>query len=620
MVYTWIFGRGLFTLFFLPSLWLSGEADRYLIFCLKSGKVKLLCIVNGIEVVQALLLMEVFVVKSALEHKDIIRIIFVLIVAQQATNIVSARERDIDYYISQAPFKMPAVTEPAFADNTFCITAYGAIGDGATLNTEAFAGAIKACVQAGGGKVVVPPGLWLTGPIQLQSNVNLHVERGAVVLFTPDRTQYPMVRASARSSKFVPASPIYGYELKNIAITGGGILDGSGESWRPVKKMKTTERQWQELVASGGVVGGGEDGDIWWPSREAMDGMDYLSNLGRTSPKPSAEEYLKARDYLRPYMVYLVGCENILIENVTLRNSPKFVLYPKACRNVTIRYANVYNDWWAQNGDGIDISACKQVIIFRCNVNVGDDGICMKSSGGGGKEVMLENIIIAECTVYHGHGGFVIGSNTDGGMQNIFVSNCSFLGTDIGIRVKSNAGRGGLVKNIFINDIYMVNIKDAAISFNTLYQDMPAGYKEDPNSVPVRKDKLPEFRDFHFNNIYCKGADKAVSLTGLPESAIKRMFLNRVTISAEDGCIAANVEELRFKDVRILPSRDAVYSFNNARDIDIAGGYMPPGAKVFIKVEGEKSADIVISDTTLPDSPDVIEVTNGAPENAVIRK
>ncbi len=178
--------------------------------------------------------------------------IVLMVVVCPSMGEVSAQERGIDYYISQAPFKMPAVVVPEFADKTIFIAAYGAVGDGQTLNTTAFADAIKACVQAGGGRVVVPPGLWLTGPIQLQSNVNLHVERGAVILFTPDRTQYPIIKVSARSSKYVPASPIYGYELKNIAITGEGVIDGSGESWRPVKKMKTTESQWQALVASGG--------------------------------------------------------------------------------------------------------------------------------------------------------------------------------------------------------------------------------------------------------------------------------------------------------------------------------------------------------------------------------
>jgi polygalacturonase len=572
---------------------------------------------------------EIKIMKLSLKEACFIQIIIVLLPALHKTGIVLAEERNIDYYISQAPFKMPAVVEPEFADHAFVITSYGAVGDGQTLNTEAFAKTIQACVEGGGGKVVVPPGLWLTGPIQLQSNINLHVERGAVILFTPDRTQYPMIKISPNSSRFVPASPIYGYDLKNIAITGEGIIDGSGESWRPVKKMKMTEQQWKKLVASGGVIS--EDGEIWWPSREAMNGSDYLDNLSKTTPKPTAEDYRPARDYLRPYMVYLVGCENILIEHVTIRNSPKFVLYPNRCKNVTIRYANIYNDWWAQNGDGIDISACKQVIIYRCNVNVGDDGICMKSSGASqpGSPANLANIIIAECTVYHGHGGFVIGSNTDGGMENIFVRNCSFLGTDIGVRVKSNAGGGGLVKDIYINNIDMVDIKDAAISFNSIYENRPAGYKENPNNKPTPQEKIPVFRDFYFDNIYCRGAHTAISLAGLPESPISRLFLNHITISAEAGCVATYADQINFNDVKILPctalvqgrpSQDTVYSFNNAGNINITRGYMPTDAKVFVRAQGKLSKSIIISETKLPDSRDIIEITQNAPENAVIIK
>ncbi len=367
-----------------------------------------------------------------------------------------------------------------------------------------------------------------------------------------------------------------------------------------------------------------DDGQIWWPSKEAMNGEDYLKNLKKNTPRPTADDYLPSRDYLRPYMVYLVDCENVLIEGVTLRNSPKFVLYPKGCTNVTIRYVDVYNDWWAQNGDGIDISACRQVLIYKCNVNVGDDGICMKSSLGGsqqpGSVTNLENIVIAECTVYHGHGGFVIGSNTDGGMQNILVSHCSFVGTDIGIRVKSNAGSGGLVRDVYINDIVMANIQDSAISFDTLYQNRPAGYKEDPNQEPAPQDKVPVLRDFHFNNIYCTGAPKAVSLTGLAQSPISRLFLNQVVISAEQGCTATHVEELQFKDVRILPSQDTVYTFNNARNIHIIKAVMPSRAKVFVEAQGSQCSDIIISETPLPDSPDIFRTTQGAPKDAIVRK
>jgi len=250
---------------------------------------------------------------------------------------------------------------PVFQDHTFSIKDYGGVDDGQTLNTEAFRKTIEACEAAGGGKVVVPAGLWLTGPIELKSNIDLHVERGALILFTKDHSQYPMIGASSKSTNYVTASPIYGYDLKNIAITGEGVIDGGGETWRPVKKEKVTAGQWKEFTSSGGAVS--NNGSIWWPTKEAMDGEQYLKDIKKKNEKLTAEDYLSARDYLRPYMLYLINCQNVLLENVTLRNSPKFVFYPNSCTNLTMNHVNIFNDYWAQNGDGIDISRCKNVLV-----------------------------------------------------------------------------------------------------------------------------------------------------------------------------------------------------------------------------------------------------------------
>jgi polygalacturonase len=425
-----------------------------------------------------------------------------------------AVEKDIPWYISHAPFPMQPVTMPVIPDRSFSILDYGAVSDGQTLNTAAFEKAIRACATAGGGRLNVPAGLWLTGPVELQSNIDLHLERGALVVFTRDHTQYPMIPAPGGSHNPMVASPVYGHDLQNIAITGEGILDGSGDSWRPVKKNKTTAGQWKELVATSGSMVS-PDGEVWWPNKDGAEG-----------------------DRLRPYMVYLVNCRNILIEGVTIRNSPKFVFYPTNCVNLTMNRVNIFNEWWAQNGDGIDISACRNVILYRCTVSAGDDGICMKSSGGAGVRATreaadgtpgekggdgvkamragLENVIVAGCTVYHAHGGFVIGSNTDGGVHNIAVCDCSFIGTDVGLRFKSNLGRGGLVSDIFIRNIFMRDIVNEAVLFDTYYENVPAGAVRD-GSGPKPTDKVPEFRDFHISQVYCSGAKTAIAITGLPE-------------------------------------------------------------------------------------------------------
>ena len=461
---------------------------------------------------------------------------------------ISAQTKNEQYYLQSAPFKMPAVAEPTFPDKTFSIKDFGALGDGEAMNTVAFAKAIEACSKAGGGKIVVPAGLWLTGPIELQSNINLVVERGALIQFTGDRTQYPIIQMKG-SNNYVVASPIYGSGLKNVAITGEGILDGAGENWRPLKKSKATEPQWKQFTKTGVVS---NDGQVWWPSKEAMEGEAYLKRLKKEKPNATAEDYLPARDFLRPKMVVINNSDKVLIEGVTIRNSPSFVFNPNNCTNLTMRSANIFNEYWAQNGDGIDISACKNVLIYKCNVSAGDDGICMKSSGSTKPgEARLENVVIAGCHVYHAHGGFVIGSNTDGGMNNIYVKDCDFVGTDVGIRVKSNSGRGGMVHNIFIKDIFMTDIVDEAVLFDTYYEDVTAGKNAKDVKTTIR-DKIPQFEDFFISNVYCRGAKTAISITGLPEMPVKKINFENVTISASQGFLQKDAKDINFKNVKLI--------------------------------------------------------------------
>jgi polygalacturonase len=476
----------------------------------------------------------------------------VLVLASFVSLSVHAQIKNEQYYLQNAPFKMPAVAEPSFADRTFSIRDFGAVSDGQTLNTVAFAKAIDACSKAGGGKVIVPSGLWLTGPIQLQSNTNLVVERGALIQFTGDRSQYPIIQMEG-SNSYVVASPVYGSKLKNVAITGEGILDGAGENWRPLKKMKATEAQWKEFNKTGVVS---SDGQVWWPSKKAMEGEEYLKKLRKDKPNATADDYLPARDFMRPKMVVINNSDKILIEGVTIRDSPNFVFNPNNCTNLTMRSVNIFNEWWAQNGDGVDISACKNVLIYKCNVSAGDDGICMKSSGSKDpNEARLENVVIAGCNVYHAHGGFVIGSNTDGGMNNIFVSNCNFVGTDVGIRVKSNAGRGGLVHNVFIKNIFMSEIVNEAVLFDTYYEDVTAG----KNAKDVRttvEDKVPLFQDFFISDVVCRGAKTAISITGLPQMPVQKIHFDNVVISADKGYESKDAKDIDFKNVRlILPKK-----------------------------------------------------------------
>jgi polygalacturonase len=441
--------------------------------------------------------------------------------------------KELSWYISHAPFTMPPVATPQFPKRDFLITDYGANANGQVLNTDAFAKAIKACSDAGGGRVIVPAGTWLTGPIQLLSHVELHVEAGALIQFTGDHAVYGDGRGGS-------SSPVYSVGSEDIAITGEGTLDGSGQSWRPIKKGKMTTAQWSALLSSGGVLS--PDGKIWWPSSDIME-----------------------NDHLRPYMVSLNKCSRILIQGVTLRNSPKFVFCPQHCTDLTIDHAHLYNEWWAQNGDGMDISACKRVIIYGCTVNAGDDGICMKSSGSSPDGPALEDVIIAGCTVFRAHGGFVIGSNTDGGMHDIFVTNCNFIGTDVGLRFKSNAGRGGLVNDIYISNITMKNIVNEAVLFDTYYEDMPAGatHHDHPN------DKIPEFRDFHISHLDCQGAATAIAITGLPQMPVSNIAFDSVTIHANKGLTATQARNIDLHDVQLDVAEKPVYRADKTAEIKV---------------------------------------------------
>ena len=464
--------------------------------------------------------------------------------------VTSLSAATLPEYVARAPFPMPAVPVPTFPDRNFPITDYGAVGDGQTIATSAISQAIAACAAAGGGHVIIPAGLWLTGPITLQSGVDLHSEYGAVIQFTPDHTAYPLVRHGTRG--WVAASCITGTGLTDIALTGHGIFDGAGDTWRPIRKTKTTSSQWAALLAKGGVVSQGGEPD-WWPTREAMEGEDFLIRLSRDHPHPTAEESLPGRDFKRSPLLYLEQCRTVLLDGITLRNSPAGVFEPTQCQDLTLQYTTFFNEWWAQNGDGMDINVCQNVLLYRCTVSAGDDAICLKASGEvpAGREAGLQNVIVAECTVYHGHGGFVVGGATDAGMRHLWATQCSFVGTDTGIRVKSGLGHGGLVRDVTVDHIFMRDIANDAILFDTHYDNTPVSASTLKAPLPRDQRKTPEFRDFLISDVYCLGAGAAISITGLPHHPIHDLKLQNIAITARRGFRAEQAENVLLQNVKI---------------------------------------------------------------------
>lgn len=474
-----------------------------------------------------------------MKKKKIILVCFVL-----CCKIVLSQFKDAYDYFRELPFAMEKPQLPSFANKVFNILDYGAKHNDTALSTKYIVDAINDCNKKGGGKVVIPKGTWLSAPFELKSNVNLYLEKDALLQFTNNREAYPLLKQKNKNA-FVVANPIYAISADNIAITGFGTIDGAGDSWRPIKKNKVSLTMWKELQTKGVISA---DGKIWWPSKDAMQGDDYLKSI-KDLKNITEKDYLPARDFLRPHLIYFENCSNILLQGVKIQNSPKFIFYPTKCNNLTIDGVNVFNEWYAQNGDGLDISACKNVFIHNSTLSVGDDAICMKSSGTPKEnESNLYNIVIANCIVYRAHGGFVIGSNTDGGMSNIFVKDCKFIGTDIGIRVKSNNGRGGAVNNIFCDNIEMKDILKEAISFDTYYDDNTAGKSKTDVKI---KDKIPNFSNFHFSNITCSNAQTALYINGLPEQDVHHLYFNNINITANKGIIANYASDIDFSGFKV---------------------------------------------------------------------
>ncbi len=480
---------------------------------------------------------------------------------------------------------------PTFPERTFNIVDYGAVPGGLIKNTEAFARAMSACAQAGGGKVVVPAGLWLTGPITLQSNVNLHLEQGAVVRFSPQFEDYPLVRTSWEGKKRVCCqAPLNGVDLENVAITGQGIFDGAGQAWRMVKKEKLTMNQWRKLVASGGVVD--KATKIWWPSKQAMNGAKIVTAL-EESGTATLEDFAQAREYLRPVLLSLVRCKKVLLDGPTFRNSPSWNLHPLLCEDVTIRNITAYNHWWAQNGDSLDLESCRRVFVTDSFFNGGDDGICLKSGKdreGRERGVPTEDVLIQNCVVYQGHGGFVVGSEMSGGVRNVYVRDCTFINTDIGLRFKSARGRGGVVEKIYIERINMLDIDKAAISISLFYEQKQRPKQDE---VPPVTEETPAIRDIHFKEVVCRGAERAVVLDGLPEMPLSNITMEKVSISAQEGFFCSEVVDSSFKQVEFFPQHGPVITLANTANVTIEVGAYPEDQRL-LRVEGKRSQGIRI--------------------------
>ncbi|WP_302284671.1 glycoside hydrolase family 28 protein [Bacteroides clarus] len=505
---------------------------------------------------------------NLLKMTGFVPVILGMLCACQSTSTEQHNDTYIEDLYEALPFDMPVVQRPSFPDYQVDIRDFGAKADGETLNTEAINNAIKAVSEKGGGKVIIPEGLWLTGPVVLQNNVNLHVEKNALVLFSGDADLYPLVRTSFEGLDMLRCqSPVSAMNAENIAITGHGVLDGSGDSWRPVKRNKMTDGQWKSLLKSGGVVD--ESGKVWYPNEGALKASILTGSKEKREISDSEWEGMKR--WLRPVLLSIVKSKRVLLEGVTFRNSPSWCLHPLSCEDLTLNGVKVFNPWYSQNGDALDVESCKNVVVTNSLFDAGDDAICIKSgkdADGRRRGEPCENVLVKNNTVLHGHGGFVVGSEMSGGVRNVYVADCTFIGTDVGLRFKSTRGRGGVVENVYVDNINMINIPGDA-----LIADLYYAVKDAPGApVPAVTEETPSFKNIHISNISCKGAGRAMFLNGLPEMPIENFSVRNMRITdAQKGAFINKVAGVTLENIEIETADNTYLQVENTTNITIDG-------------------------------------------------
>lgn len=387
-----------------------------------------------------------------------------------------------------------APAQPVIPARTFSLLDFGAVPDGRSLNTEAIRRAISAVDRAGGGTLSVPAGTYLTGPIELCSSLNLHLEPGARLLFTQNFDDYRLQGNTYR--------PLVGAKnCHDIMLSGAGTLDGQGDPWWVIERRVKTEARARGL--------------------------------------PDAE-------IGRPRMIVLESCQRIRLEGVTLANSPMYHFVPFRCEDVTVDGISIIAPPNSPNTDGIDPSVSHRVLITRCRIDTGDDCIAVKAGAKGSGPA--EDILVTDCTFLHGH-GCSIGSDTDSGVRNMTVQRCTFDGTEAGVRLKSRRGRGGLVENITYTDLTMKNVAQAIV-ITSYYYGLPKPGMHD-ESQPVTVD-TPVWRHIVIRNLTATAGTKDAGLIiGLPEMPAREIELENVSIGARSGLRIAYTEGISLRNVKI---------------------------------------------------------------------
>lgn len=413
----------------------------------------------------------------------------------------SAESKYAKYY-QNLPTNIAQVEEVKISSKQFSVLDFGAKADGKTLNTKAIQKAIDT-VSKTGGHLDFPAGTYLTGPIELKSRVDLHLEKGALIQFSPDKTLY--LKPDGKTVRHC----IYAKNCANISITGEGIIDGSGSYWWGIARKMVTKEYWNECLARGGVVENSKRGESWFPYG-LKDGTKCIGS-----------DYKEQEKLRNSYIFRPEDSKNVLVDGVTFRNSPKMAFFPTRIENLIIDGLKVEAPVFAPNTDAIDISVCRKVLIVNCVLDCGDDGFIMKGGNEGNiqqnkKFGDFSDILISDCHTLNSHCGFGLGSENVHGIKNVVVKNCVFENATMGgVEFKTPAGRGGITKNIWCYDIEIRNARNAVL-FNTAYEDK--GMLTSATGKDDRSKFLPDLQDIHFKNIKATGTTRhAIQLFGLSE-------------------------------------------------------------------------------------------------------
>jgi len=487
-----------------------------------------------------------------------------------------------------APFAIPAFTPPQFPDHAFNIRDFGATEGGAAKSTAQIQSAIDKCSGSGGGSVIIPQGIWLTGGLKFRSNVNLHLEKGAELRFSQDRADYlPVVFSRHEDIEcYKYAAFLYADSQTNIAITGEGVLNGQGKPWWPLKD-KGLEARLYEMGNTGVPV-----------LQRVFDGKDGME--------------------LRPAFFQPMNCSNILVEGVTFRYGAFWTITPTYCSNVIVRNVHIVTEGdygHTPNGDGVDPSSCRNVLIENCEFDTGDDCIAIKSGrDADGLRVgkPTENVIVRNCRGYRGHGGIVIGSESSGDVRNIYGAHCTFTGTDRLVRIKTARGRGGVIENCWFDDISGSEIKYEAIHVNMLYTG--TRLPEQPVTAST-----PAIRNLHFSNIRCaSGKTYGLEILGLPERPVEGCWFDSIVTSTNKGFHLSDVKGVHITNSTVTTPAVPPVLITDGVDVTAENLVITGSAENKLRVDGAHSRNITFRKSTIQKAGNTVILGSDVPRDAVL--